>query len=201
MTKTWILACALLVGGIIGGSSPALSQTEAPFGVKWGASAEEIRSLGVDLKEVASKTFGTGYQASSLPKILNDQESTLLSFGFSNKLWRMIAVSKSAANDPYGAAIKSRYEELRGILSEKYGNPKSVHNLGGSIYSQPKYFLAGLRGGKSSWFSDFKAGDIELQLGLGATDSSTGHWRMIYEFVPLRGPFEIDRKRAEKGAL
>ncbi|HVV78448.1 MAG TPA: hypothetical protein VHD59_02390 [Pseudolabrys sp.] len=174
---------------------------DAPFGLTWGASAEEIRSAGVDLKDFPSSDFGRSYVATKLSKVLSDQEATLLSFGFDNKLWRVVAVSRSFENDPYGASVKSRYQQLSDILTSKYGKGKPSHHLGDSIFSDPRYFLAGIKQGNSSWFTNFDSGKIFIQLGLTASDSSTGQWRIIFEHKDGRRAFEDGKRNKEKGAL
>ena len=183
-------------------SSSAHSEPDAPFGLTWGAGVEDARKIGVELKETGKNTeFGVAYTASKLPKVLSDQETTLLFFGFNDRLWRILAASKSVSNNPYGTTVKDRYQELVSILAEKYGKPSSFHKLGDSIYSQPEHFLAGIRGGNSSWFSNFNTSELDVQLGIRATDSSTANWVLIFENKALKKSFELDRKGKEKGAL
>jgi hypothetical protein len=76
-------------------------------------------------------------RSSKLPKAIHDQEITYLFFGNDNKLWRITAISSSFENDPYGNGAKSRYDELVGILSEKYGRGTSVHQFGDDFYKRP----------------------------------------------------------------
>lgn len=97
--------------------------------------------------------------------------------------------------------MKDRYQELVGFLTEKDGKPSSFHKLSSSIYSQPEYFLAGIRGGESSWFSNFNTPEVELQLNISAIDHSTAHWVMIFENKAIKKSFESDRKGKEKGTL
>jgi hypothetical protein len=73
--------------------------------------------------------------------------------------------------------------------------------VGNSIYSEPNNFIAGIRGGKSFWFSNFNSGEIDAQLNLGASDSSTARWHLLFEYKLLKKTFEADRKNREKGAL
>ena len=178
-----------------------LSQDDAPFGLAWGSSTDDVRSLGVELKPYPDKSFGVSFLASSLPKVLSDQDATLLSFGINNKLWRVVGLSKEFPNDPYGVAIKSRYQQLLEVLTEKYGKPTSVHRLGGSIYSEPRYFVSGLRGGETNWYTNFNAELVDLQINLNASDSSTSRWKIIFEYKPLRKLFEADKSGQEKGTL
>lgn len=174
---------------------------EGPFGLSWGVTADSMRQIGVNLKETPSDAYGAGYQAASLAKALADQDATYLSFGHNDKLWRIVVISKEFSNDPMGISVKSRYSELLQILTEKYGKPKSFHTLGDSIYSQPKYFLAGIHGGNSFWYSNFSTEATDIQIGIFATSSSESRWRIIYEYKPLRSVFEQSKRGREKGAL
>jgi hypothetical protein len=182
--------------------SMAHSESEAPFGLTWGISVEDVRKMGVELKEIRESTeFGATFLALKMPKVLGDQKSTFLFFGFNNRLWRIAAISKEFSNDPYGNAVKSRYNELVSILTEKYGNPSNFHHLGRYIYSQPEHFLAGIKGGESSWFSHFNTAELELQLAINAVDYSTANWVLSFINKALKKSFEFDKKVKEKGAL
>jgi hypothetical protein len=180
----------------------ALAQaTDAPIGLVWGASASEIQAKGVGLKEIEGTDFGKSFTASNMDRALADQSVAILSFGFNDKLWRVLITSRPFSSDPAGSAVVLRYNELVGVLSEKYGKPDQVHKLGDSIYAQSAYFLAGIRGGESRWFSNFDTPSLFIQIGLVATDSATGNWRLIYENKLFRRDFETSKRSREKGAL
>ncbi|MBX9759371.1 MAG: hypothetical protein K2Y29_11400 [Beijerinckiaceae bacterium] len=174
---------------------------EAPFGLQWGATIEEVRATGVDLKEDNGKQFGLSFYATKIPKVLSDQEASYLSFGFNNKLWRVVAIGKIVDNEPFGHAVKQRYDELVEALAPKYGSPLRVHRLGESIYREPRYFVSGLRGGDSVWYSDFTNTSVFVQASIVGTSSSAARWRIIFEDTKLQKQFEIDKKAQERGAL
>lgn len=176
-------------------------QENAPLGLRWGMSTDELRRDGVELTDFKSKEFGNSFIAVKLNRALADQDAALLSFGYNDKLWRIVINGRDYRNDPSGNSVMSRYNELSAILTEKYGKPKAVHRLGGSIYSEPRYFLAGIRGGESKWFSDFKTPELLVQIGVTASDSSTGSWRLIYEYRPLLKEFERSKRGSEKDKL
>jgi len=167
----------------------------------WGISSSAIRSQGADLADFDKLTFGKSYLATKLEMAVSDQDGALLSFGFNDKLWRIMIMSREFTNDPHGSAVLARYNELLKVLTEKYGKAKQVHRLGGSIYSESRYFLAGIRGGESSWHTDFDAPSISVQLAISANDSSTGRWRLFYTYKPLEKEFEASKRSREKGAL
>jgi len=182
-------------------AAPAAGDERAPFDLPWGVSADQIRALGVELKAAPWTDFGQSYLATKIPHALSDQEFALLSFGYDNKLWRIVAMSRSYPNDPSGSLVKCRYEELSATLAEKYGKPLAFHLLGDAIYKASQYFLAGIHGGQSNWYSDFDTPRLTVQLGLTADNSSAGRWRIIYEEKSLSKSFATARKAKEKGDL
>lgn len=178
--------------------SPA---TDAPIGLVWGSSSAEVQAKGIELKEVEGTDFGKSYLASKLEKALADQSAALLSFGFNDQLWRVLITSRPFSEDPAGSAAVARYDELASLLSDKYGKGTQVHRLGESIYAQSGYFVAGIRGGQSRWFTNFDNSNLFIQLGLTASDSSTATWRLIYENKIFRRDFEASKRSREKGTL
>lgn len=191
---TLIFSCVILW------TSNVLAQ-EAPLGLHWSASAEALKQAGIDLKKSGSDDFGVGFVAQKVPEGLANQETTLLSFGYDDKLWRIVIVSKSFPNDPAGNAVRNRYDELVRILGEKYGKAGVHQVLGESIYSEPRYFLAGIEGGNSVWYSNFETSDLFIQIGILAATSSDARWRIIYEYKPLKTIFVQEKKGREKGRL
>jgi hypothetical protein len=175
--------------------------TDAPIGLIWGSSIAEVQARGIELKEVEGTDFGKSYLASKMEKALADQSAALLSFGFNDKLWRVLITSRPFSDDPAGSAAVARYDELVSLLSEKYGKANQVHRLGDSIFAQPAYFVAGIRGGQSKWFTNFDTSNLFVQLGLNASDSSTANWRLIYENKSFRRDFEASKRSREKGTL
>jgi len=203
MNRVPLRACLLLVLQIsCAAQSTAADQAEAPFGLTWGSTVEDIKALGVDLKPSGdSNDFGESYVASRLPKSVSGQESTFLYFGHNNRLWRVLGASTPFENDPYGIAAKARYAELSAVLSEKYGKGNAVEQLGEGFYSKPDNFVYGISQGESHWFTKFEGPGVSITLGLFAQGSSALRWVLIYENKTLRATFEQDKKAREKGSL
>jgi hypothetical protein len=191
----------LLCCNVLSPCALAQNQQEVPFGLAWGQTISQVQGLGVDLKPFDSKDYGKSFVATGLPRALADQETALLSFGHDDRLWRIVAAGRKNDHDPSGATVRSRYDELRSILEEKYGKSKSVHRLGDSIYSKPENFVYGLREGNSFWFSSFDSGNIAVELGIIALDMSTTRWRIIFEDKALSRQFENSKRSLEKKAL
>lgn len=205
MMKCRLLTLGLFV--VVAFASPPaktiaqMAPQPGPLGLMWGMPVDQVRALGAELKDVPNTDYGVSFVATKLPRVLSDQEATVVSFGYNDKLWRIIAVSKAFSNDPAGTNLKLRYQELLAALAEKYGKPSSVHSLGDSIFQEPQYFLAGIQQGRTSWYSNFSPQSLSIQLNLSADDSSTGRWRIIYEEMSLRKDFEVSKKIKEKNAL
>jgi hypothetical protein len=200
----WHLYFWLLVLVVDPSAGRLLAQeAEAPFGLTWGASVEEVKPLGVDLREYKeeSNAYGESYLASKLPKAISGQQSTYLSFGLNNKLWRIVVASTPFENDPYGLAAKARYEELSNVLTEKYGKGSTVEQLGEGYYSEPKNFVYGIKQGESRWATKFDTPTMSITLALFAQDMSSLQWVLIYQNKALDAIFEKDQKAREKGSL
>ena len=123
-------------------SREASAVTAAPFGLEWASTRETVEANGIKLEPVASGEGSRRFTATGFTKMVAGIESIVLDFGFDNKLWKVLAVSEDYPNDPYGFKVKARYLELNEILVEKYGKGKATHRTGGSIYDEPRYFLA-----------------------------------------------------------
>jgi hypothetical protein len=182
-------------------AAAAAGDTDAPLGLSWGMSTSDVRDRGADLVEMKDSEYGKTFGITKLERAVADQEFAYLSFGFNDKLWRIMIISHAFKNDPHGTAVLSRYNQLSDILTEKYGKPKQVHRLGDSIYSESRYFFAGIRGGNTKWFSNFETPTIFVQLGISAEDSSTGNWILFYQFKPLEKEFQSAKRAKEKGTL
>ncbi len=176
--------------------------SSAPFGLSWGMSSADLRASGVKLSDLDDKkSFGVSFRASDLPKVVPDAQFIGLSFGYSDKLWRILVIGQDISNDPYGNAVKERYNELVVALSEKYGRGTPYEHQDTELWRGPEHFLMGLSTGRGWYYTNFDTRDVFVQLGIQAQDSSTAHWRIIYEYKNLRAAFEADQKAREKDAL
>jgi hypothetical protein len=183
------------------GTSNAQQSAEAPLGLTWGDQSAKVREAGTTLADFPGSDFGTSFRATSLPRALSDQNAAILSFGHNDRLWRVAIISKNFENDPFGSKVRIRYDELKQILEEKYGRSKAVHRLGDSIYAEPRYFVSGIRNGRTNWHLDIENERLQIQLGIVASDSDTAQGRIIFEDKGLRRIFEGSKRANEKKAL
>lgn len=174
---------------------------KAPFGLLWGASTSQIKKLGVKLSPQKSSKYGKTYTASGLQKVLSDAESVILSFGFSDELWRIVVASKTFSNDPYGSDIKSRYEKLVKILSKKYGSPDINHHRS-DMYDDSDEFLMGIKTGRGWHYSNFENDSkVWVQIVVRASGMSDGYYLLIYKNKSLEKKVQKGSEKAEEDAL
>ena len=74
-------------------------------------------------------------------------------FGYDDKLWLIVGESNEFDKDPYGTHVRSRYNELSTILENKYEKADIMHTLDQKLYKSPDEFLAGIKNGRSKYFS------------------------------------------------
>ncbi len=182
-------------------AAAADDRNAAPFGLEWGMSSAEVRELGLELKDAQVRDYGTSFTATKLPKIISDVETVLLSFGYNDKLWRVAALSRTFANDPHGSAVISRFDELAAVLVEKYGRGTPHYQYDPNPLMKGEDFLYQVEAGKAWHYTDFATPTIHVQLIIGASSTSDGSYRIIFEHKPLRADFEKGKKFHEKDAL
>lgn len=182
---------------------PAYAQqsasSEAALGLRWGMSSGETRELGVSLTATTDlNSFGQTFSATKLPKSISDAEFVFLSFGFNDKLWRIVIASKEFDGDPYGTAVKARYNELATALTDKYGKGTS-HHYAARLY-ETESFVMGLSSGQNWWYTDFSSQIASIQLGIQAKFNAA-RWMLYFENKQLQSQFEKAKREREKGAL
>jgi hypothetical protein len=182
-------------------SAQAQSMGRGPLGLEWGQTLEETKKLGVEATTQANDEFGKAVTFTKLPQTIADAEVVFGSYGYDDKLFRVVIGSKQFANDPYGNAVLNRYSALSVLLAEKYGRAAQTHRMGDSIYAEQRYFVSGIQSGRTFWYSTYSTPDLLVQLGIIAEDGSTARWRIIYENKALRGAFEQSKRTKEKGTL
>lgn len=192
-----------IIGAIISvvtWASP-LRAADAPFGLRWGAIPEELGVLGIKLSPIKPDDSGERYIATNLPKVIHDLEVVVLSFGQGKKLHRIASISKTFERDPYGAAVKQRYDELREILSEKYGQCKSHHSIDSEVWRKSSEFVMGLYQGRSSYYTNCTKEGVDVQLGIRGKGLDDSYLVLIFEDKNLGDATKGEARRREKDAL
>lgn len=182
------MAFAIIVSLTLISALQALAEENsdaAPFGLQWGMSSAQTRAIGVVLTEDTRKNYGLTYMATKLPKMIADVQTVLLSFGFDDKLWRVVAVSKEFSNDPYGFTVQKRYDELAAELAEKYGRGEVESGASDEFYRDPTNFVYAIQSGHAWHYTNYNNKLIKVQLGISATDPSTSFYQIIFGQLSL----------------
>ncbi len=104
-----------------------LAYGEAPFGLLWGASIAEIENMGVKLEPLEKKDYANNFNATFLPKPLEDFAFVDLTFGKQNMLWRINSYSHEIGDDEAASKAMFLYRKYYKLLKQKYGNVKQFY--------------------------------------------------------------------------
>ncbi len=172
-----------------------------PFGLTWGKTVAEVRSIGVALSTSAAKDFGDAYSATNLPKVVEDAEAVVLAFGYDDKLWHVTAVGHTIENDPAGNQVLARYLELKSALTDRYGVGQESDSRDYEIWKEPKEYIASLKTGRAHRYVNFDNGSSKAQLSIRANSFDAAFWVMLFESNAGSKAFEASKREHERNAL
>jgi hypothetical protein len=179
-----------------GRATPGLP--EAPFGLSWLLSRDEVTRLAADLGPLFATQFGESVVATGLPKELPDLHYSVLSFGYDDRLLRVAAIGEAAEHDRTAARATARYRELAELLEERYERVKSETHIDEN-YRGDRMAL-GFHSKKNSMYTEFAGDDLRIELSVFAEGNRT-HWRLIFEYLPALREIQEHRKQLDKGAF
>lgn len=176
------LICPLvLVFSVFSGPfAAALAESEAPFGLSWGVSVEQLKDSGVKLQLRLPDNSGVRFAAANLPKALSDLGEAILSFGNDDKLHKVEAISEDVTNDPAGTRLKGRYAALSRALTAKYGKGVVRHEIP-EPWTRPNDFLTGIYRGSSHHYTDFAGENVTVRLEIRATRRGLSNYVLIFQ--------------------
>lgn len=174
---------------------------DAPFGLTWGMTIDEVKELGVNLETLENYNDKNAFLATGLSKAISDLDAVLLNFGYNDRLFEIRGVSDVFQNDPYAFALKKRYDELSQILENKYGNKKETHFIDKRLYTEPDEFLVGIERGRSYYFTTFSNSEIEVNLSINAISRDSANYLLIYEHKQYLDENNQKKKEREKSSL
>lgn len=157
-----------------------------PFGLQWGASAEEISALGVLLKkEDSSDNKFSIYSTKKLPKSLSIAERYTLLFDKGYQLQKMLISSKDIDNDLYGNEGKETYSSIKAQLREKYGRPIiEIEKSGDVLYKkEDEFYQCLIYTGCGHWVSVFESisDNSTISIELNGLERGKGYISLTYE--------------------
>ncbi|CAO4148949.1 hypothetical protein [Methylorubrum extorquens] len=199
--RQFILAGALLYQ-VLPTSAQESSINNAPFGLHWSATKEEIEKAQITLTPQKGDAFGATFRASGLPKVLADTENVYLSFGYDNKLWRIVATSKTWHNDKNGSQSLDRFNKLSGLLEERYGKGVEISSTPLNKYMQETdKFSYSIYSNDRVQAKNWLTPTASIQLGIRAANMNDLYYLMIYENRKLGDAFSRAKSSKEKDAL
>ncbi|MDA1327091.1 MAG: hypothetical protein O3C34_20420 [Proteobacteria bacterium] len=177
-----IYPLVLILSVLSGPFAAALAEPEAPFGLTWGVSVEQVQASGVRLQLRLPDNSGVRFAAANLPKALSDLGEAILSFGNNNKLHKIEAISEDVVNDPEGLRLKARYAALSRALTSKYGQGVIHHEIV-EPWTLPDDFLTGIYRGSSHYYTDFTGENVTVRLEIRASRRGISNYAVTFQHM------------------
>lgn len=171
----------LLAAAICCVSLPALAQ-EAPFGLRWGATIEELKIRGVTGDVVLDDGSIRTVQARSVSGAPADTGSVRLIVHRQYGLQRIVWQSRDLSDDPSGNKALTAYQKLKASMTDLYGPTKSAEEeLPSGLAAVPAgFFLCLAEDGCAAIVSVWRTADVDVRVRLVGTTTGTGWLEAIY---------------------
>jgi len=157
--------------------------SDAPFGLKWQMTKNELIKIGVMLNKKDSKSSATRYSAKNLPKNMNDTDDVSMIIDDEFGLVKITWISKNITNDAFGTQGKSKYDELKEGLTKKYnmaGN--SFERVGMTLFKESDEFYQCLKySGCGMYSTSWKSEAVDILLELKGLSRGVGYLTIVYE--------------------
>lgn len=181
-----LLATMLMLPVVPAETAEEFSPIEEPvaFGLYWGMTAKELKMDGVVLDNLSSgNPHIEVYNVGDLPQALGDAKSYKIWLADNAGLQRITVTGEPVMKDQTGDKSKQRYEELKKILGERFGEPvKSKEYSGRRKYEEYYEFNQCLRHSDcGKWATYFRSGGTSVLLQLRAIDRDRGYYELIFE--------------------
>jgi hypothetical protein len=186
-------ALTLLFGFIIIVTS-ATAQTNpkaGPFGIKWGISLDEARNIlpGFEKRDGATHTFDAAAAG------IADAALGLVEFTDSGGLYKLTVVGSDFGADPYASVLRSRINELKALLEEKYGSSENRTIIADGYDGSD--FRLGLQVERNRYgFLWPDADGVEIALSAFISSDIGTTWMLMY--TEKTGDSEVNRAVANK---
>lgn len=185
---------------------------EAPFGLSWGATYDQIKALGVQMQKVTREDSVNDFMITQLPKPLSDFRQVIISFGENNSLWRINAYGDLIDDDASASKVLRLYRKYYKLLEQKYGNAQefftpqiiTVEKTVKDEYGKDKIeiekisepmggpnFLDALQSGEAVLYATFENQEVGAALAVNVDGEKKSY--IVIDYTNLR----IFRKREE----
>lgn len=160
----------------------SVNLNEAPFGLTWGISELEVKSLKVKLDKNSKSGHISIFRTSSLPKNISFAKSYILYFHPNHGLQKIVVISKTISNDTDGKQGKNLYKTTKLQITAKYSSkPKSVEFSGMKPKKGSEDFYQCLKSAECGvWNSIWKTPNV-IGLELQSLNRGIGYLRLTYE--------------------
>ncbi|EGQ7835363.1 hypothetical protein H9W06_004477 [Vibrio vulnificus] len=150
---------------VVAAGAQAADTFPEPFGLSWGMSEAGLKKLG--FTQVSNSGGLRIFSSVSAPKAWSKAEN-YVAVTYKGKLVKAAALSEDFKNDIYGSEGKSTYEQVKSLLTKKYGSPSTNYErVGGDLYDDADEFYQCLDySGCGAYLSifDYAGGVISVQL-------------------------------------
>ena len=175
-------AAALALAALWSAPAVAGKRIEARLGLDWGMSLQDVLDIdpAITLEDLClDEDDGRALLVHGLRQWLPDIEGIILYFGFDDRLWRIAISSKGIRDDGSGTTLLARYDEVRELLVEDYGEGVANHHRDQGAVADTSWYLGSLQVGTSWHYSQFDTDEVSVQLGLRAGNMSSGRY-LVY---------------------
>jgi len=166
--------------------SNAAFSGNAPFGMDWGTSKEDLKNSGIIFTSNENENRLEVLQSSSLNKNLSIADFYLLIVSEKYGLQKIVMISKDISSDITGSKGKEKYSGIKNKLIKKYGNPSDhLETWGNSLWDKYDEFYQCLKyPGCGTWISFWKPEQTEsgyVSLELKGLSRGKGYVSLGYE--------------------
>ena len=167
-----------------------------PFGLNWDMSDDNLKEHGFTLVKENSSEFNV-FTSVSVPKAWS-KGNTYLALTYKDQLVKVVALSVDFTNDIYGSEGKEMYNQMKALLTKKYGAPSDHYEYTGrDLYDEADEFYQCLEySGCGHYVSIFKFSGGIIAIELEGKGRGTGYLTIGYESPG----FLIAKRQIEKEA-
>lgn len=176
MRPSRLLLAALLL------LAPRAFADEAPFGLRWGSSIEELQNRGIPGSVQEDDGQIRVFQTDRLKDAPDILDFARLGVDRQYGLQRIMWVSKEITDDPTGARGREQYQTIKHMLTEQYGDPKtSDEEVGGShTYGQNSFYQCLAEDGCGVFVTVWRSYSTDARLRLLGTAAGRGRLEIVY---------------------
>ena len=152
-----------------------------PFGLSWDMSDDNLKEHGFTLVEESSSEFNV-FTSVSVPKAWS-KGNTYLALTYKDQLVKVVALSVDITNDIYGSEGKEMYNQMKALLTKKYGAPSDHYEYTGrDLYDEIDEFYQCLEySGCGNYVSIFKFSGGTIAIEFEGKSRGAGYLTIGYE--------------------